>query len=249
VEDKNKEVRIALIVIVVLLVIFALASLWTANFNVVAWGGSGTEDALVVDADTVREAAEVPQQAVPHSASPHAELPHAELPHAASLHSTVPHATSPPIAGATEAAGNRAGKQVLNNKLLAAEAYRRSADSGNAEAQFKMGEAYSNGQVVPLDPMAIIWYRKSAAQGFALAQYRLGVIYLQSERAPRYLVVAYALFSVAAASAKGPVPDAGQQLRELRQTMTVLQIQDGDALAEQFDDLDSFLSTLDRALR
>jgi TPR repeat protein len=244
VEDKNKEVRIALIVIVVLLLIFALASLWTANFNVVAWGGSGTEDALVVDADTVREAAEVPQQPLPHSASPHAAVPHAAL-----LHSTVPHAASPPIAGATEATGNRAGKQVLNNKLLAAEAYRRSADSGNAEAQFKMGEAYGNGQIVPLDPMAIVWYRKSAAQGFALAQYRLGVIYLQSGQTSRFLVVAYALFIVAASNSAGAVGDVRQQLQELRQTMTVLQIQDGEALAEQFNDLDRFLSTLDHALR
>jgi hypothetical protein len=240
VEDKNKEVRVALIVIVVLLLIFALASLWTANFNVATWGGSGTEDALVVDVDTVREAAEMPQSALPHSASPHATVPH----------STVPHSVMPsPVSGATEAAGHRAGKQVLNNKLLAAEAYRRSADSGNAEAQFKMGEAYSNGQIVPLDPMAIIWYRKSAAQGFAQAQYRLGVIYLQSERTAKYQVIAYALFRVAVSRSDGAVPDAGQQLRELRQTMTVLQIQDGDALAEQFDDLDSFLSTLDRALR
>ena len=49
---------------------------------------------------------------------------------------------------------------------------------GNADAQYKLGEMYYDGQVVLQDyEEAVKWYRKSAEQGFAKAQYHLGLMY------------------------------------------------------------------------
>lgn len=146
-------------------------------------------------------------------------------------------------------AGRSAGAYTLNNKLLAAEAYRAAAEAGNAESQFKMGEAYSNGQIVPVDPMAMSWYRKSAEQGFSPAQNRIGVIYQHSADTDRNLVVAYALYSVAATHPVAPSVDAQANKRELAKVLSDQQIRDGDILADKLRDLDDFLRTLDRSAR
>ena len=55
---------------------------------------------------------------------------------------------------------------------------RKSADQGDAAAQFNLGFCYSNGQGVPQSyEDAVKWYRKSADQGDAAAQFNLGVCY------------------------------------------------------------------------
>ena len=54
----------------------------------------------------------------------------------------------------------------------------KSADQGNATAQFWLGEMYSVGWGIPEDKArAAIWYRKAADQGLATAQYDLGNMY------------------------------------------------------------------------
>ena len=148
--------------------------------------------------------------------------------------------------GATE---GRTGPRSLNNKLLIAEAYRPAADSGDAEAQFKMGEAYSNGQRVPADPTAMIWYRKSAAQGWPAAQNRLAIIYLEGSQKPSAMVVAYALSRLAASHPLTPSAQAQERLTELTKTMDAKQREEGEALADALADLDDFLRTLDRAAK
>ena len=56
--------------------------------------------------------------------------------------------------------------------------YRKSAEQGNASAQFNLGQMYANGDGVLKDSAeAAKWYRKSADQGNSKAQYNLGVIY------------------------------------------------------------------------
>ncbi|MCT7541895.1 tetratricopeptide repeat protein, partial [Aliarcobacter cryaerophilus] len=48
----------------------------------------------------------------------------------------------------------------------------------NANAQYNLGNIYSNGYGVKQDyKKAIEWYEKAAAQGFAAAQYNLGFMY------------------------------------------------------------------------
>lgn len=55
---------------------------------------------------------------------------------------------------------------------------RKSADLGNSEAKFALGECYSKGKGVQKDEdEAIKWWKASAEQGFAIAQYHLGEYY------------------------------------------------------------------------
>jgi TPR repeat protein len=56
------------------------------------------------------------------------------------------------------------------------------AEQGDADAQFKLGNMYQNGQGVLKDfSKAFKWYQKAAEQGNADAQYRLGSLHLAGE--------------------------------------------------------------------
>jgi TPR repeat protein len=54
----------------------------------------------------------------------------------------------------------------------------KSADAGDAQAEFALGQAYDFGKgIAQNDPAAYAWYRKAAEQGFAPAQNALGLMY------------------------------------------------------------------------
>jgi hypothetical protein len=56
--------------------------------------------------------------------------------------------------------------------------YRKAAEQGSADAQFRLGTIYYFGQGIPQDYQeAAIWYRKAAEQGSAYAQFNLGIMY------------------------------------------------------------------------
>jgi len=56
--------------------------------------------------------------------------------------------------------------------------YRKAAEQGLPDGQFKLGHAYWHGEGVEEDlQQAIYWLRKAAEQGHALAQTRLGTAY------------------------------------------------------------------------
>ena len=58
------------------------------------------------------------------------------------------------------------------------ESLRKTADQGNAQAQYRLGEMYDNGEGVAADDTeAVKWYRKAAEQGHPGAQWQLGYIY------------------------------------------------------------------------
>ena len=58
------------------------------------------------------------------------------------------------------------------------ELYARSAELGNAVAQYNIAMMYSNGESVWVDyQQAVYWFKKSAEQKFSPAQYRLGEMY------------------------------------------------------------------------
>ena len=60
----------------------------------------------------------------------------------------------------------------------AVKCYRKSAEQGDAAAQFLLGACYANGSGVSKDlEEAVKWYRKSAEQGYAAAQFNLGWCY------------------------------------------------------------------------
>lgn len=57
-----------------------------------------------------------------------------------------------------------------------------SADKGDAQAQFDLGERYAEGDGVKRDlEKAVKWHRKAAEQGLARAEYQLGLDYLNGE--------------------------------------------------------------------
>lgn len=62
---------------------------------------------------------------------------------------------------------------------------RRIGDQGQAEAQFKLGLAYSNGDGVPKDDVeAVRWFREAAVQGHPEAQLHLGYAHYDGKGTP-----------------------------------------------------------------
>lgn len=67
-----------------------------------------------------------------------------------------------------------------------AKALRKSAEEGDASAQYRLGQQYDEGTGVPRDyGQAKEWFEKAAKQGHAGAQVNLGTLYLQGEGAPQ----------------------------------------------------------------
>lgn len=83
----------------------------------------------------------------------------------------------------------------------------RSADAGDAKAQFELARAYSQGDGVPQDlAKAVEWLNKSASQGYAGAEVTLGVFYQNGVHVPKDPHQAAKWFRKAARqSAKEPV--------------------------------------------
>lgn len=148
--------------------------------------------------------------------------------------------------GGKPAIETKDGRPVtLNHHLLEAEAYRQSAENGDAQAQYEMGEAYRQGQKIPEDERALHWYRLSAAQGYAMAFYQLGTIYQAEDK---QLVLVYALFRSAMAYSDTPLPLADEQIRRLAAQMSPEQIKSAEELAKKLQNNDQFEDMLNEAL-
>lgn len=107
--------------------------------------------------------------------------------------------------------------------------YARSAELGNAAAQYNIAMMYSNGESVWVDyQQAVYWFRKSAAQNFSPAQYRLGEMYLfEKGGLPKDLTKAVALFELAATQNDA---DAQMNLAMLNGTGEGMPLNTGKAL-------------------
>jgi hypothetical protein len=76
--------------------------------------------------------------------------------------------------------------------------WRKAAEHENADAQSRLGYAYSTGQSVPQDDAeAIKWWRKAAEHGNANAQHNLGYMYANGVGVPKDYVKAYMWTSLA----------------------------------------------------
>ena len=65
-------------------------------------------------------------------------------------------------------------------------ALRAAATSGDAAAQYEVGQRYANGENVPQDlSQAAYWYNQAADQGLAIAQYRLATLYEKGRGVPQ----------------------------------------------------------------
>ncbi len=70
--------------------------------------------------------------------------------------------------------------------------YRKAAEQGDADGQFKLGVRYERGEGVPKDyAQAVLCYRKAAEQGDAVAQQTLGTMYEDGKGVPQDYVLAY----------------------------------------------------------
>ena len=66
------------------------------------------------------------------------------------------------------------------------EDYKKSLESGEASAQFNLGNRYYEGRDVDQDyKEAFYWYKKAAEQGHAGAQFNLGCMYGRGEGVPK----------------------------------------------------------------
>ena len=89
---------------------------------------------------------------------------------------------------------------------------RLAAEQGVAEAQFNLGQGYSEGQGVAQDGVeAVRWFQKAAEQGYRLAQFNLGFEYYEGECVPKDDAEAYVWFNLAAANGVGD----GDKARDL----------------------------------
>src|SRR6266478_5702190 len=73
------------------------------------------------------------------------------------------------------------------------------ADEGNADAQWRLGHMYANGQGVPQDDAtAVTWFRIAADQGYAVAQGNLGLMYVNGQGVSQDYAMAVTWFRKAA---------------------------------------------------
>ena len=87
-----------------------------------------------------------------------------------------------PVSGDDGNAEFAAGKEAYEAQSYesAIKHFRKAAEKGNAEAQFKLGYCLYQGQGMEQDyAEAVKWFRKSAEQGLANAQFNLGLCFYQ----------------------------------------------------------------------
>lgn len=81
------------------------------------------------------------------------------------------------------------GVGVAQDKCQAALCYRKAAEKGQVEAQYRLGSLYYHGQGVQGVSrdveQAAEWYKQAAEQGYTPAQAALGNMYLSGEGVPR----------------------------------------------------------------
>lgn len=95
--------------------------------------------------------------------------------------------------------GVAATQGIQQNYVQAADWYRRAADQGNTQAQFKLGTLYNFGFGVPQDyALAGFWDAKAAKQGDASAQFSLGDLYEWGHGVPQDYVQAASWYRRAA---------------------------------------------------
>ncbi|MEW9680145.1 tetratricopeptide repeat protein [Pseudomonas sp. TE50-2] len=98
----------------------------------------------------------------------------------------------------------------LPNALKACE---QTAQTGDAEAQYELGEFYYSGTPRQLDN-ALKWFEKASLQGQAQAQYRLGSMFFHGEGVKANNVQAYILLKIAAVNGAEDALDMADEVTE-----------------------------------
>ncbi len=110
--------------------------------------------------------------------------------------------------------------------------FRLAAEQGDAQAQFKLGVMYDEGQGVAQDyEEAARWFRLAAEQGHALAQNNLGVVYGKGQGVKQDYVIAHKWTNLA--SMQG-YENAIKNLGFLEEMMTPAQIAEAQRLVREW---------------
>jgi len=122
---------------------------------------------------------------------------------------------------------------VLQDAKEAADWYRRAAEQGYADAQFRLANKYESGNGVLEDfEEALHWYRRAAEQGYPPAQTNLAIMHAEGKGTPVDLVTAYAWTNVAALTNWGISRERPVKNRKaLAQRMTQEQIAEAQRLS------------------
>ena len=89
----------------------------------------------------------------------------------------------------------------MKNEAEAVKWYRKAAEQGIANAQFRLGVCYEDGMgVVKDEAEAMKWWRKAAEQGFSSAQISLGLYYANGQGVVKNDVEGYKWALLAAAN-------------------------------------------------
>ena len=98
----------------------------------------------------------------------------------------------------------KVGRHVAMASGISETLNRRSAEQGDASAQYELGYMYANGLGVSQDEEAAAsWYCRAAEQGHVLAQYELGCIYANGCGIPQDEEVAVSWYRLAANQGHG----------------------------------------------
>ncbi len=128
------------------------------------------------------------------------------------------------------------GKGVPKDHAQAVTWYRKSAEKGDAEAQYDLALAYLDGSGVPQDYVqAVKWFREAAYLPYPRAEVALGTLYFAGEGVQQDFIVGYALFNMAASSAKDSIvlSTAAQLRSKIMNSMTPAQVEAGQALTRE----------------
>ncbi|MCZ6485717.1 MAG: tetratricopeptide repeat protein [Acidobacteria bacterium] len=110
------------------------------------------------------------------------------------------------------------------------------AEQGDADAQYRLGVMYNEGQEVPQDyKEAVRWWRAAAEQGLASSQNNLGVMYDEGRGVPQDYIQAHMWYNLAASDLTGDHRERSVKNRdELAAKMTAQQIAEAQRLAREW---------------
>ncbi len=109
------------------------------------------------------------------------------------------------------------GRCTLNtqpeNLPQALSACQQAAKSGDAQAQYELGEFYYDGKNAPRDlTQALNYFEQASLQGHADAQYHLGIMFFRGEGVPANNVQAYIVLKMAAVNGQEDALDTADQV-------------------------------------
>lgn len=95
----------------------------------------------------------------------------------------------------------------------ALQACQQSAEGGDPQAQYELGEFYYEGRATERDlPQALSWFERASLQGHPQAQYHLGMMFFRGEGVAANNVQAYIVLKMAAVNGSDEAMDSADEV-------------------------------------